>query len=197
MSEFEENSPNWYESFEESLANADCEINASEFQGVLAGMISAGLKQSDDKWLGTILEVANDGQPLSEDGARQLKKLYIESHKAFREQEVLAPILLPGEDYPLVDRIESLSLWSQGYLLGFGLQLGDASLESPEVSESLQDISEIAQLDLSADDSEESQVALLTLIEHIKVAVKVVYLELVYKLESVDVKPAVGNDTFH
>lgn len=197
MNEFEENSPSWYESFEETLADAECEISASEFQGIVAGMISTGLKSSDNQWLATILEVANDGKSLPDDGLTQLKKLFVETQSAFAEDDMLAPILLPGEDYPLVDRLEALSLWSQGYLLGFGLQRGNQSISSPEVSESLQDISEIAQIEIASDDSEDSQSAFLTLVEHVKVAVKVVYLELVVKNQLTKVKPAAGNKTYH
>jgi len=197
MSEFEENSPSWYESFEESLTDAECEISASEFQGILAGMISTGLKPTDKKWLTTILEVANDGHSLPEEGINQLNNLFAESQKAFSEHDVLALILLPGDDYPLIDRLEALSLWSQGYLLGFGLQRGNASITSPEVSESLQDISEIAQIEIASDDSEDSQTAFLTLVEHVKVAVKVIYLELVFKNQPAKVKPVAGNQTYH
>lgn len=197
MSEFEEKSPEWYESFEETLANVECEISASEFQGILSGMISSGLKASDKQWLSTILEVANDGQSISDAGVAQLQELFIESQNAFKEPDLLAPILLPGEDYPLADRIEAVSQWSQGYLLGFGLQLGDTPITGSEVSESLQDISEIAQLEVASDESDDSQMALLTLVEHIKVAVKVIYLELVSKKLVNKPSPVKGNDTFH
>ncbi len=197
MSEFEENSAQWYESFEESLADADCEINAAEFQGILAGMISAGLTAENQKWLPTLLEVANQGNPLPEVALGQLKSLFEQSLLAFEQQDLLAPLLLPGDDYPLVDRLEALSLWCQGYLLGFGLQLGKQSAENKEVAESLNDISQISQLEVAADDSEDSQSALLTVVEHIKVAVKVIYLEMVVKNQRTKSANLTGNQTLH
>ncbi len=197
MSEFEEKSAEWYESFEESLAEADCELNAAEFQGILAGMIAAGVKSNDKKWLSTILDVANDGNLLPDEARDQLTELFRESLQAFEQQDALAPILLPGDEYPLVDRLEALSLWCQGFLLGFGLQLGSRSTDSNEVAESLQDISEISQLEIEGDDSEESQSALLTVTEHIRVAVKMIYLEIVLKGQEQAKSSIAGNQTVH
>lgn len=197
MSEFEEKSAEWYESFEESLAEADCELNAAEFQGILSGMLSAGVKGSDNKWLATILEVANDGNSLPSEARDQLVELFKQSQLAFTHQDALAPILLPGDDYPLVDRLEALSLWCQGFLLGFGLKSGGQATDNKEVAESLQDISEISQLEIEGDDSEESQSALLTVTEHIKVAVKVIYLEIVFKQQNQAKSSITGNQTVH
>ncbi len=197
MSNFEEKSGNLYEEFEDALSTADCDINASEIQGVLAGMISAGLKASDPHWSCTLLEVVNDGQTLTSEAQALLKQVFSETYDAFNEDDGLAPILVPNDQYPLIDRLEAISLWSQGYLLGFGLQQGQKPINSKEINEALLDISEISQLELSSDESDESQMALITLIEHIKVAVKVVYLELVMKDQPKDKIAIDGNGTFH
>lgn len=197
MSEFDKNASNLYETLEEALTNADCEISASEFQGVLAGMISAGLNATNNQWKSAVLEVVNDGHLLPAESQLVVENVFIESHRAFLEQDFLAPILVPGDDYPLIDRLEAVSFWCQGYLLGFGLQFGNAPINSSEISESLQDISEISQLEIESDESEESQMAMETLVEHIKVAVKVIYMELVVKKEQTVVRSVDGNDTYH
>jgi len=197
MNDFEQNSGDLYETFDDLLAEADCEINASEFQGILAGMISAGLKSTDKHWQSIIVEVANEGHALSKEVLEATQNVFAESQNAFTQQDMLAPILLPDDTYPLIDRLEALSFWCHGFLLGFGLQFGDQSIDSSEIAESLQDISEISQLELSTDESEESQIALVTVTEHIKVAVKVIYLELVIKKELNDATSVDGNDTYH
>lgn len=197
MNDFTQNSGDLYQTFDDLLAEADCEINASEFQGILAGMISAGLKSSDKHWQSVIIEVTNDGHALSKEVLVATQNIFAESQSAFMQQDMLAPILLPDDEYPLIDRLEALSFWCQGFLLGFGLQFGDQSIDSSDISEALQDISEISHLKLSTDESEDSQIALVTVTEHIKVAVKVIYLELVIKKELSDVNSVGGNDTYH
>lgn len=184
MSVFEENINDLYDQFEELLAEADCEITAAEFQGILSGMISAGLRSSNLDWLGQINALINENNALSDDLRRFAKTLFEETGKAFSDDDLLAPILIPDDSYPLVDRLESLSFWSQGYLLGFGLQFGDEKKLQQEIKESLNDIAEISQVSIDNDDNEEANIALETLIEHIKVAVKMIYMELVKKTNS-------------
>lgn len=197
MSNFEEKSGNLYEEFEDALSAADCDINAAEIQGVLAGMISAGLKANEPHWSCTLLELVNDGKSLTQEAQTLLKLVFSESYDAFNEDDGLAPILVPNDQYPLIDRLEAITVWSQGYLLGFGIQQGQKPINSKEINEALLDISEISQLELSSDESEESQMALITLIEHIKVAVKVIYLELVMKDQPKGHLTVDGNGTFH
>ncbi len=197
MNDFSENDGSLYQNFEDVLAESDCEISASEFQGVLAGMFSAGLKLADQQWKSTLLEIVNEGRALSAEALKAAQDIFNKTGKVFIEEDVLAPILLPDDSYPVIDRLEAIVLWSQGFLLGFGLQQADKLINSPEVAESLQDISKIAQCEVSADESEESQLDVEMLIEHIKVAVKVIYLELVVKNQQLDVASMGDSDTCH
>ena len=179
MSVFEENINDLYDQFEELLAEADCEITAAEFQGILSGMISAGLQRSNLSWLEQINALINENNGFSNELSQFAKMLVEETHQAFADDDLLAPILIPDDSYPMVDRLESLSFWSQGFLLGFGLQFGDKKALQKEIKESLTDIAEISQVSIENDDNEESKMSLETLIEHIKVAVKMIYMELV------------------
>jgi len=202
MNDFEDISGDLYESLEEKLTEESCDINASEFQGAIAGMISTGLQPCDRHWSCNLLAAVNDGQSFSESAQETLQEVLLKSYNAFIEQDSLAPILLPNEDYPLIDRLESLALWCQGYLLGFGLQLGKAEIANAEVAEAISDISEISQLETTSDENEDSNIALMTLVEHIKVAVKVIYLETVQKQQMIkeinDVQVSTDqNNTYH
>ncbi len=197
MSNFEDISDDLYESLEEKLAQDNCDISASEFQGAIAGMLSSGLKLQDSHWSCNLLAAVNDGQSLSDLAQQTLQEVLEKSYDSFAEQDSLAPILLPSEDYPLIDRLESLGLWCQGYLLGFGLQSRENKITNAEVAEAISDISEISQLAVDSDESEDSQLALMTLIEHIKVAVKVIYLELVQKQQVIKEINVDQNNTYH
>ena len=199
MSVFEENINDLYDRFEELLAEADCEITAAEFQGILCGMISAGLQRSSLSWLEQINALINENNGFSNELSQFTKMLVEESHQAFADDDLLAPILIPDDSYPMVDRLESLSFWSQGFLLGFGLQFGDKNALQNEIKESLTDIAEISQVSIKNDDNEEEKMALETLVEHIKVAVKMIYMELVRnpKSESKLSAQKAGSKTVH
>jgi len=197
MCNFEEISGELYETLEEKLVEEDCEISASELQGAIAGMISTGLQPDDPHWSCNLVAAINDNRSFSNSASEILKKILLESHSSFTHEDSLAPILLPNEDYPLIDRLESLGLWCQGYLLGFGLQSGQEKIENAEIAEAISDISEISQLELDSEDSEEAQIALITLVEHVKVAVKVIYLEIVQKHQVAKVSQVDNNATYH
>lgn len=207
MSNFEDISGDLYESFEEKLTQEGCHISASELQGAIAGMISTGLQPQDRHWHCNLLAAINDAQPFSDPAQQMLQQVLMKSHNSFAEQDSLAPILLPNEGYPLIDRLESVSLWCQGYLLGFGLQSGKDKIANAEVAEAISDLSEISRLELDSNDSQDSNMAMMTLVEHIKVAVKVIYLELVQKQQvmqelqsgrsEIDLNSIDHNDTYH
>lgn len=197
MSNFEEIYSQLYEKFEELLANDDCDISASELQGAVTGMLSCGLKSDDAHWRVKLFSAVNDGVDLSTKANQILDEVVYQSDLALAEEDSLAPILLPGDDYPVVDQLEALGQWCQGFLLGFGLQLGKKNIENQEVAEAIADISEISQVAVEADDGEESQEALITLVEHLKVGVKVIFLELVTKQSVITANKAVESTTYH
>ncbi len=189
MSVFEDNVNDLYDQFEEILADSDCDITAAEFQGILAGMLSAGLGKDDANWLSQVSELVNEEAALSEEIGSFVKNIFNETQLAFSDDDLLAPILIPDDAYPMIDRLEALSFWSQGFLLGFGLQFGDKQTLPQEISESLNDIAEISQVSIENEDNEEANIGLETLIEHIKVAVKMIYMELVKKSTSSSINP--------
>ncbi|MCF6194409.1 MAG: UPF0149 family protein, partial [Kangiellaceae bacterium] len=150
MRDFEELSGDLYETFEEKLAEEECEISASELQGAIAGMVSTGLQPDNRHWSRDLLAAVNNNQSFSDSTRDTLQKILFETHNSFAQQDSLAPILLPNEDYPLIDRLESLGLWCQGYLLGFGLQSGQEKISNLEIAEAVSDISEISQLEVDS-----------------------------------------------
>ncbi len=181
MANFDENATDLYENFDEVLADADCEMRVSEYQGLLSGLISAGLKQLEGINYSMLSELSHDGNGLDATLRSKIDELFQSSQQAFNDPDQLTPILIPDDSYPLIDRLEAVGLWCQGFLLGFGLHCGRQNKLAPEINEALQDISQIANIDIQSDNSESSQAALETLIEHIKVAVKMIYLEQVLK----------------
>jgi len=181
MANFEENLTDLYENFDEILVDSDCEMRVSEYQGLLSGLITGGLTQFGSSQSSMLSELVHDGNRMDASLQRKVDELFQNTQQAFADQDQLTPILIPDDGYPLIDRLEAIGLWCQGFLLGFGLQAGQLNRLAPEINEALQDISQIANIDIQSDNSESSQMALETLVEHIKVAVKMIYLEQVLK----------------
>ena len=84
---------------------------------------------------------------------------------------------MPPETASIEERLNSICQWSQGFLLGYGMQLGNQKLNSEELDEALEDLMEISQVDLAVEETEEMEQALYTVIEHVRVTSQVIYLE--------------------
>ena len=186
-----------YEEIESILADAECDASAAEIQGFFCGMISAGAKEEENNWQSFFVDIINDGQPMTSESATLLAALYRWTAEEIVQHETLAPVLLPDDGYPVVDQLESIIEWCQGFLLGFGLQTDNQKVNNIEVSEALADLAEICRLEQDADESEESQEALVTLIEHIKVAVQIIHWEMVAKTASQSSNDSSGQPTIH
>lgn len=181
-----------YESLEEVLTNNDCETTAVELQAILCGMLAASNKAQLKYWKTTLTEIMGDDLSMTKDTEDCINSLFEWTDFQMNEQDSLAPTLLPGDAYPAIDQLEAIVDWCQGFLLGFGLQTGNQTIENPDVKESLMDIADISQLELVAEEDESTQEALFTLIEHIRVAVQIIHWEMVLKNQV-----APNNQTLH
>ncbi|MGX5175537.1 UPF0149 family protein [Aliikangiella sp. IMCC44653] len=170
-----------YEFVEGLLADIECETSAAEVQSILCGLLCGGYKTNSNAWLPLVSDVIHHGEPLSAEATQAMQQLMAWTDNELGQQETLSPLFLPDESFAPIDQLEALIAWSEGFLLGFGLQVGQQKIDNREVNESLMDLAEISNLELSADDTEESRAALFTLIEHIKVAVQLIYWEMVIK----------------
>ena len=180
-----------YDAVETILADADCGASAAEVQAFFCGQLAAGLKRTDTTWPTALAEMANEGRPLNDDTVAYLQQVFDWTAAEMAKLDTLAPLLLPEEDYPAIDQLEAIVDWSHGFLLGFGLQTGNRVIENEEVKESLGDLVEICRLELAVDDDDETQMALVTLIEHLRVAVQIIHHEMVARHLPV-VDPASG-----
>lgn len=166
-----------YESIDGAMADADCDASAAEVQGIICGLIAGGYQDDSHAWIQSLEEMVNEGHQFPPQAQTVLRELFAWTAREMSQQESLAPVLLPDDNYPAVDRLEALIDWSQGFLLGFGLQSGNTPVDNAEVNEALSDLAEICHLELSAEEDEDTQQALMVLIEHIKVAVQVIHWE--------------------
>jgi uncharacterized protein YgfB (UPF0149 family) len=186
-----------YESLEQALVDSEAEITAAELQGAITGLMSAGHKAGSLKKTVLVDLLGEQEQRVMAQLEPLVKVLFEWTDAQLNQPDSLAPMILPDDSYPAIDQLEETVNWCLGFLFGFGLQSGDRPIESTEVKESLIDIADISQLELEAADDEETQEALFTLIEHIKVAVQIIHLELVVKPSSGLQREASEKPTLH
>ncbi len=159
------------------LAENDSEIGASELEGLVYGLLAGGLPNDSKSWKAPVLNHVNDGVVLKTNAMTAIDGL-VQRLGGQLEQHILADdIMMPDDQEPLAARLTSLTKWCQGFLLGYGLAIGEQRLAAEDLDEALNDLIEIAQADLEVDNSEESKAALETVIEHVRISAQVIYLE--------------------
>lgn len=169
-----------YEAVEAALSNLECEVTTSELQGVLCGFLASGIAHKNTPWQIVLAEMLNEAREFPPEVKEIIQHLYQWSEHNLVQDETLAPILLPDDSYPAIDILEAVVNWSLGFLLGFGLQTEHMKLDK-EVAESINDIIEISQLEIAIENTPQNESELEIVIEHIKVAVQLIYLERVIK----------------
>lgn len=166
------NSP--YAAFATLLSSAGHFVSPAELHGLLLGRSCAGAGFDADAWL---LDAADllGGEP--QDSVRQALIGLQEMVKGeLCSEDMALVLLLPNDETPLAQRAEALGQWCQGFLAGFGLTARDGAL-STEAMEVLQDLSAIAQVQGSLEESEDGESDYMEVMEYLRVAPLLLYSE--------------------
>lgn len=169
------------ERVERRLASADLELSGSEAHGVICGLLCTGQPDTLDGWLAELFPPPADDEGLADDCQRTLRLLCEATQEAIEGPGLGFSPLLPDDDRPLRQRAAGVCDWCQGFLYGVGLAgVATEQTLSDHAREALQDMSDIMRMDLDAlEEDEESEESLMQVTEFLRVAVRLVYEELV------------------
>jgi yecA family protein len=164
-------------------------LDAAECHGYLCGLLCATDTVKGAAWVNQVLagrlelpetevspvQTAAEGQDRT-----LLLMLYKETAGQLEDPEYGFSLLLPDDDLPLAQRVEALSRWCQGLLLGLGLGgVQEQSGLPGDSHEVLRDLAEISRLGHGeAGDSNEDETAFAEIVEYVRMAVLLVYEEM-------------------
>ncbi|QEQ98093.1 UPF0149 family protein [Neptunomonas concharum] len=153
-------------------------ISPAELHGFLCGQLSSGARMVPDLWLKTMAELLERETVRHESSKVGLVGLYEQSLGQLESFGLELTLLLPDEEVPLAQRVESLGLWCQGFMTGFGYQgkQTDNSL-SEEAKDALNDLSQIAQVASEVEDDEDNESDLMQLEEYVRMVVLMLFSE--------------------
>ncbi len=151
----------------------------AELQGQLVGLLCTGQRLSDEQWLARAQDWLDLPEPVQDEAQRAgLGALYSLVFTALDDGDYAFTLLLPDDALPLKQRTQALAQWCQGFLLGLG-DAGPALAALPEdLQEAMADLAQIAQLELTQEESEENEVYFAELVEYSRVAALGLYAEL-------------------
>ena len=141
----------------------------------MTGALCALVPYRMEDWLAEILpedSLANDTDPV-------LQTLYNATVAALSGADMDFDLLIPGDDCPIEERTQALTLWCTGFLYGLGTSAADPQRLPGELGEIVRDLTEITRADVDASDSKEAnESALAELVEFVRVGVQLVFDEL-------------------
>ena len=147
----------------------------SQLHGLICGYICANEKKEAPEW-----DVFFSRVKKNKKLADLFVQLYESSYHQLTEFSFDFSLLLPTDDENINLRAESLGLWCQGFLSA--LRQANVPIENrdpSEVTDALEDILEIAQLNFGdIGENEEDEAAYYELVEHVRLSVLMIFQEL-------------------
>jgi len=167
-----------FASMQAILTSEDVKSHASELHGVLTGLVCAGFEFEDQGYLAMLNDLFNDGDGFPSAVKKALKQMYNELWASILDDSYSFNLLLPDDDDSMAERGHALSVWVQGFNLGFGLQQKDSPVVSDDVKEVLTDFGEIANLSDEMEEDEDTEQAYFEIGEYVRISALLCFSEL-------------------
>ncbi len=167
-----------FSSMQAIITCENVKAHASELHGVLSGLVCAGFEFEDQSYITMLNDLFNDGDNFPSPVKSALKQMYNELWSNILDDNYGFNLLLPDDDDSMAERGNALSIWVQGFNLGFGLQQKDKPVLSEEVKEVLIDFGEIANLSDEMDEDEDTEQAYFEISEYVRISALLCFSEL-------------------
>jgi len=153
----------------------------SELHGLVLGEITGCLKRTPSDWIALVLEhmgVDALNTELQANVGEDLIAFYHQAIDTIEQDSSSFNLLLPDDDYEIIERVESLSVWVRGFLEGLSIAASDklAALDK-ELQEIIRDLVEICNIDSRVESGEAGEKEFVEIYEYVRVCVLNLYAE--------------------
>jgi len=172
-----ENEMNWpdFEVLEDLLVGANTPFSPSYVQGMIIGILCVDTRSVQNTWEQLQAELPFLGG--EKEINRSFKSLFMMSAAYLEDIEKGVVLMLPDEEAPLSQRLESLANWCEGYLASF--KLAESPIENllkiPAVKEVLEDFVQVIDVTLEEESSQENEKAYYEIVEFVRVGALLVH----------------------
>ncbi len=162
-----------------SLDRINSTYDASGGHALLCGMLVVNVSTPMLSWVKEL--VIDDTAPADLDSYQNelLQNIYEMARCQLQDTNLGFELLMPDDSSPLSVRVNALSLWSQGFLLGLSLAgIGKRQAIPPDSAELISDFARISQAEHNNNADQEDEMAYLEVLEYLKVGVLLINEEL-------------------
>ncbi|MDH4274639.1 MAG: UPF0149 family protein [Gammaproteobacteria bacterium] len=170
-----------YEHVCEALMRVNATAEAAESHGIMCGMLCAKGEISAGEWVAYLVEDELEGaNVLAQEAVGLLHTLHARTYEQVTGIGFELALLLPDDDSDIQQRIETLSLWCQGFLVGLSVggvtDLDELPADSQEIA---LDMIQISQAGMDAEEEDEpNEAAYAEVVEYVRMGVLVIYSEM-------------------
>ena len=176
-----------FDQVEEVLSKANAYLEPSELHGLLCGSACHGALSPDQEWMGVLL--GETPREIFEQVELFVRQMFSVSVQQLTSADLDFELLLLQEseradaeaNVELLTQLACLGSWCEGFLLGMELHQRQTKKKyNDNVKEALEDIAQASRAYLKAVNSKEllDEAALLECMEHVRIAVMLIYAEL-------------------
>ncbi|MDE2220106.1 MAG: UPF0149 family protein [Gammaproteobacteria bacterium] len=166
-----------YEQIQRLMVASRAVAEPAEAHGTLAGALCATGAYRFDDWLAEILP---EGAAPGAAAMPTLRELYDATRAALHGSDMQFELLMPGDEAPIEQRTEALTLWCNGFVYGLGTSgAADPERLPGDAGEIVRDLAQIMRAGVDERAGlEANEAALAELVEFVRVGVQVVFEEL-------------------
>ncbi len=168
-----------FEDYGNALLMHGLDNHPSELQGGLFGGLCGASGLIGENLLAFFSQLTETSTERLKPLEDELKGIYRDVQTSMDAGGGLIELLLPDDDQALSDRLDALSRWCRGFLVGLGLSglSGDTKL-APDITEAMRDLAEIVLVDPVVEATEDAEASFVELIEFVRVAASLIQVEL-------------------
>lgn len=160
-----------YTKLEKTLNTLGSQLSPGEAHGILTGMASMSANQETNSFKNSLLQELDLRSPTKQQWS-VLRNSLVKTEFGYNP-------LLPNDNAKLELRLSELGCWCRGYLCGLGmLGITSEDLQGEGIKELVDDLSQIAHVDIETTANEEDEKNYTELVEYVSVAVQNIQLEL-------------------
>jgi len=189
---------NFYDELQQLLQFSDVDCSPAEMHGIFCGMLCTGQVDNENQWLPLLLQGLDiEADQLSKPIFTIMVQIFQTSQEQLHDITFDFHLLLPDDDEPLDKRAIALGQWCYGFLAGMGMTgvalPQDVSEDVQDILHRYYDISKMNYENIVFE--EENEVDFMEVMEYVRMAVLMLYTELV--LASDKHVAASGSGTIH
>jgi len=159
-----------YDLVNDALTRIECEQDAAEQHGQLCALLCLIETISLEQWLGFALPKGERGDALVGETRSILSEIYQATVDSIDSEVFDFHLLLPDDDMPLSQRLQAVSHWCQGFLMGI-THAGITDIEklSSNLPEIVRDFVEISRAEnFEIENSEEDEASYVEISEFVR-----------------------------